>query len=121
MQISLHCDLCGERGLYDLAELNIGYIVSVPCKRCSLPITLPTENLNLGEKLERQQAPTFPVLKEGDVVRIDNKDHVWHNQIAIIRGQNHRFYRIELNGGKVWVPKEWVKLHEPSEPDEGDW
>ncbi len=54
-----------------------------------------------------------PVLEEGTVVRLDNRDHVWHGEVAVIRAVRHKFYKIELLGLHTLVPHEWVKPYEP--------
>lgn len=58
--------------------------------------------------------PPAEVLKVGDVVKIDNLSHPWHEEIALICAMKDKFYRLELNGKKLWVPFSWVKKHEPS-------
>lgn len=54
-----------------------------------------------------------PVLEEGTVVLFDNRDHVWHGEVAVIRAVKHKFYKIELLGRHTLVPHEWVKPYEP--------
>jgi hypothetical protein len=72
------------------------------------------ETVHIGEKLgEALLLPPPQVLEEGTVVIIDHEDHVWHNEIAVICGVKHKFYRLEFGGRKTWVPCEWVKEHEP--------
>lgn len=54
----------------------------------------------------------LPVLEEGTVVIIDNKDHPLHNQIGVVCERKHKHYRLELENKKIWVPEHWVKYHE---------
>ena len=46
----------------------------------------------------------------GDIVQFYNHEHVWHGQIAIVRGIRPAvdFYRIELLGKLTWVPGHWL-------------
>ena len=69
--------------------------------------------LDAGESAPREAPPDVPVLEEGTVVLFDNKDHVWHGEVAVIRAVKHKFYRIELLGRHTLVPHEWVKRYEP--------
>ncbi len=119
MKIRLRCNNCDGIDTYDIDDIQIGYTTSIPCTHCSLPINIVTENIAVGEKLEQETVQQ--VLKEGDIVRLDNENHVWHNQIALICGTKHKFYRLEINGKKIWVPKEWVKIHESHDINERDW
>ena len=108
--IYLTCEACGYEGNYEhsAVESDQGYSWVI-CDRCTYHITLATETITIGEKLQRREGQPVEVLKEGDVVRLDNPDHVWHNEIAIICGRKPKFYRLEINGKRIWVPKEWVK------------
>ncbi len=104
----LTCDACGSDQEFRILE---NYLF---CQRCGHSIPVTMENVYIGEKLkEDQQSSSSQVLKEGAVVIIDHTDHVWHNEIAIICGVKHKFYRLEFGGRRIWVPCGWVKEHEP--------
>lgn len=105
MKVRLQCEICGTVSRYDLTEFFVeSYEASVKCHGCSSPINIQTETITLEEKLKEQ----LPVLEEGETVRLDNREHVWHNEIALICERKHKFYRIELHGKKIWVPEDWV-------------
>jgi len=77
----------------------------------------------------------------GSLVKINNREHVWHDEIAIIRDHNELvepqqgsvqiteagekpfepmtrfFYRIEILGRLTWVPGHWLL---PTEDDESN-
>jgi len=53
------------------------------------------------------------VLEKGTVVRLINKQHVWYNEIGVIRLVKPNFYRLELHGKLIWVPQDWVIEDEP--------
>lgn len=45
----------------------------------------------------------------GALVRIQNHEHIWHEQIGIVRDiRDNGFYRVELLGKLVWMPKHWL-------------
>ena len=52
----------------------------------------------------------------GDLVLVYNHEHVWHNQLAIVRNKSSNgFYRIELLGVLSWVPEHWLITVEEEE------
>lgn len=104
------CLGCGFTGEFIIAGTD-----TLVCPRCywNLPVTV--EEFRIGGKLEQIDSTQHAkVLKEGTVVKIDHRDHVWHNEIAVVCGIKHKFYRLEFRGKKTWVPFEWVQEHEPS-------
>ncbi len=51
------------------------------------------------------------------LVRVNNRDHVWHNQIALVVDKKPTgFYRVELLGRRVLMPKEWLIPLDDNEP-----
>jgi hypothetical protein len=54
----------------------------------------------------------IPELPIGQIVKICNKEHVWFDEIAIIKDKKHKHYRIELLGKLIWVPDDWVETHD---------
>jgi hypothetical protein len=49
------------------------------------------------------------VVKVGMLVRIYNQEHIWHNEIGIIRATSlNGFCRVELLGKLVWMPASWL-------------
>lgn len=106
--MKFECENCLE-----VVEFTIlGNNISCPC--CGY-ITTPTiENMVVGEKLDQALPMSqHEVLKEGDVVQIENPNHVWHGEIAIVRKVKHKFYRLEFGGRLTWIPSELVHKHEP--------
>ena len=59
-----------------------------------------------------QSASTTPILPIGQLVNIVNQQHIWHNDIGIIRDKKFKHYRIEVHGQLVWMPETWVKVCE---------
>jgi hypothetical protein len=48
-------------------------------------------------------------VKVGILVRIYNQEHIWHNEIGIIRAISPSgFCRVELLGKLVWMPASWL-------------
>lgn len=47
-------------------------------------------------------------IKIGMMVCVYNHEHIWHGQIGIIRGIRGEFFRIELLGKLIWMPKHWL-------------
>ena len=101
----LQCKNCGFRTGYDTSLGN-----AFVCKRCSQCIIIIGNESEPGVKLEQDEEELLPL---GTIVKITNKQHVWFDEIAIICGVKHRFYRLELHGTKMWVPYEWVIKDEP--------
>ena len=55
--------------------------------------------------------------KYGSLVKINNREHVWHDEIAIIRGRkDNGFYKVELLGKVVTIPPHWLLPVEEDEP-----
>jgi hypothetical protein len=120
MKLPLTCEVCGLQNDYHHDDVVMGDPSFVICHGCSAYINLPTETIFLGEKLEQQNVLPVVVLEKGDLVRLNNPDHVWYNQIALICGIKLKFYRLEINGKKIWVPQEWVIKDESFDFDERD-
>lgn len=51
-----------------------------------------------------------PVFEKGDIVRINDSDHIWHNTIAIVRDKKPAHYRLEFNGKLVWIHESHVEM-----------
>lgn len=89
---------------------------SFVCGGCFQLNYFTAEMCEIEIKLEETQPAVAQVLEKGTLVKFDNPDHVWHGEFALICGHKHRFYRLELLGQRLWVPREWVK-YEPNEFD----
>lgn len=107
MNVLYQCKNCFTTDTYDVTEFVIEHEMSVLCHKCLLPINISTETTTPKEKLQHEA-----VFENGDIVRFDHIEHVWHNEIAIICGAKHKFYRLELHGKKIWVPENWVRHDE---------
>ena len=109
--LKLTCSDCGI--INSCAELQITYELDstyIVCYNCGSRINIQCETI-ISSKLE--QTVILPVLEPGELVRITNKDHVWYNEIGIIRAKKFKHYRLEINGELIWFPENWVKLNEP--------
>ncbi len=106
------CDCCGRENEYGMRQVNFGFSDGyyIDCVYCFTPISLYITNETIGAKFTQEPPPK--VLNKGTVVKFDNRDHVWHNEIAIICDTKTGFYRLELLGKKIWVPQNWVIEHE---------
>ena len=69
----------------------------VECPLCGVDLLLASRINN------KPQQKTSVVFENGDIVRINNRDHVWHDTIAIVRAKKHLHYRLEFNGKLVWI------------------
>jgi hypothetical protein len=47
-------------------------------------------------------------VKVGMLVRVYNQEHIWHNEIGIIRALGNGFSRVELLDKLVWMPNHWL-------------
>ena len=48
----------------------------------------------------------------GESVIFYNHDHVWHNELALVRDTKVGFVRLELLGKLIWVPSDWVHRYD---------
>lgn len=106
--MKLECDQCLNDVEFTTEE---GQMI---CPNCGYVVIIATETIIINDKSPQTHSPSVEVLEEGTVVIVDNANHIWHNEVAIIRSVKHKFYRIEFLGRQVWVPYEWVKKHEPN-------
>lgn len=81
----IKCSNCGYTGTEQ----------SDTCYVCSAPLVVDYGSFKIGES-----------------VVLNNEDHVWHGEIALVRDSKPGFYRLELNGKLLWVPQLWVKEYE---------
>jgi len=94
--------ICGTCG-FDFETTEIGSI----CPICS---TIPPTTTETHFVAEFNNLPTIlPVLKKGTLGRFVNKEHPWFNDIILICDRKHKFYRIEANGKKLWIPEHWIE------------
>jgi hypothetical protein len=47
-------------------------------------------------------------IEVGILVRIYNQEHIWHNEIGIVREIGPVFSRIELLEKLIWIPNHWL-------------
>ncbi len=47
-------------------------------------------------------------IKIGILVRVYNHEHIWHNEIGVVRTVGLIFSRIELLGKLTWMPNHWL-------------
>jgi hypothetical protein len=101
------CETCSTAlSLDDVEVFDFqGYVV---CKSCGFPNQVHTDRPYGWSSNVRAGAPRS-VLKEGDVARFDNPDHIWHNEPVIVRQTKPLFFRVEVNGKLTWVPQDWIK------------
>lgn len=104
-----HCDLSWE---YHISTVRLdgdgGHAFSVECHYCGESITLTSKLLFIKRILEKQAS----VFKKRSLVVLNNEDHVWHGEPAIICDVKPGFYRLEIVGTRLWVPYNWVKQNE---------
>jgi hypothetical protein len=60
---------------------------------------------------------TISGIKIGLLVRIYNQEHIWHNEIGIVREVGLIFSRIELLGKLIWMPNHWLVEVDEGQPD----
>ena len=60
---------------------------------------------------------TNSAVKIGMLVCIYNQQHIWHNEIGIIREIGNGFCRVELLGKLVWMPTHWLVEVEEEQPN----
>jgi len=104
------CPDCGLKHSYTYSDTYCEpNRVYVDCIYCGTKIQVAaSEEVTERKPIEEE----IPVLETGTVVRVTNEQHVWHNQIGIIKDKKHKHYRIEIFGALLWVPSDWVEEHE---------
>ena len=101
----MNCNCCGENfTIRDNLVIDVNHII---CPICGGVSQIATETLTIGQS--NTLPIELPVLEEGRLVLITNKEHPWYNEIALICDRGHKSYRIEVNGSKLWVPPHWVE------------
>lgn len=112
--LNLICSECGITNPCDestiVYEVDSTYII---CYNCNSTINIQCETII--PSLELEQAVVLPALEPGELVKITNKDHVWYDEIGIIRAKKFKHYRLEINGELVWFPESWVESNEPND------
>ncbi len=105
----LRCKKCAHVAPYDFEVLMLAGFVA--CGRCATPVSI-VDDEDVEGKLNEPEARSLQVFEEGEIVKLDNCDHVWHGAIALICGKKPGFCRLEINGNRLWVPNEWVTKNE---------
>jgi len=110
--LNLICPACGIKNSCDesrmIYERDFVYVI---CSICGSTIKIQCETITS----KPQQEILLPALEIGEVVKITNRDHVWFNEIAIIRAIKFKHYRLEIHGQLIWVPEDWVESDEPDD------
>jgi hypothetical protein len=60
---------------------------------------------------------TASAIKIGMLVRIYNQEHIWHNEIGIVRVVGPIFSRIELLGKLTHIPNHWLVEVDEGQPN----
>lgn len=93
----ISCPICGSE------------ISNTICSNCGFSVTETAEQQILNRKAADDDRL---VLENGDSVIVVNEQSAWYNEIALICGRKHKFYKIELRGIRVWVPDDWIKQYD---------
>lgn len=102
------CQKCGTSNIINENDIN-------KCKICGELVNIITEYVEIGGS--KHLKVEIPEIEEGTIVKINNKEHPWHDEIAIVRDRKHKLVRIELHGMMIWVPDTWIKIDEHIEHD----
>lgn len=107
-----HCGGSIGREFVDL-DMKPGIEGPINCYHCDKVFTFVSEGTVAVEDTGRVNLEeTLPVLEKGETVLLDNEEHPWHNEIALICDKKHKHYRLEIRGKRLWVPENWVKTNE---------
>lgn len=118
MIIEVECDICKHISEYTINNLHISHSKSyVVCNVCNNHIIIQNDRTIKKKMEDKQSIESLPVLEEGAVVIVDNKEHPLNNEIGLICERKHKHYRVEIQSNKIWLPEHWVKLHELNEFD----
>ena len=108
----ISCPDCGRQ--LSAQSSDIQYLenhVFISCLFCGYEIPLVSETIQTPRVQLKCQEPDF---EEGQLVTISNEQHVWHNEIGIVRAKKHLHCRIEINGKLIWLPSTWIKPYDNS-------
>ncbi len=101
------CNQCG----FINPKFDDDYLCDVfQCINCG------SSDITIYAKLQEEKQPTpkpVEVFEKGDVVKLTNKQHVWFDQIAIVKDKKPKFSRLELFNKLIWIPDAWITKHEP--------
>lgn len=95
---------------------NCGHPITINiyvCPICCVPIIKTIENQTIeaiGADHSRN-APIISNLEIGESVVVNNKEHPYYQEIALVCDKKHLFVRLELNGYKIWMPNDWVERY----------
>jgi len=87
------------------------------CPVCNKPITdlRPFKSIELcivrPETDDVSQHIIVSDLRMGESVIINNMEHPYYQEIALVCGIKHKHVRLEVNGIRIWMPNEWVDRH----------
>lgn len=108
MMFEVYCVYCGTNNYFDPQTIINKQHIRVICSLCGNPIHVSATSVT-EYNAEINTKPILPVLEEGTIVEITNREHVWYGEIGLICDRKHKHYRIEVFGRKVWMPEHWVK------------
>jgi hypothetical protein len=106
------CPHCGNSVGWEFVDLDMK-LGPINCHHCNKAFTLvPDGTITVEDTGRVNLEGTLPVLEKGETVLLNNEEHPWHNEIALICDKKHKHYRLEIRGKRLWVPENWVKINE---------
>jgi len=59
--------------------------------------------------------PNQKLHKVGALIKVNNREHVWHNRLGVVREINrvNGFHRVDIAGTLIWFPSHWITAREP--------
>ena len=100
----IKCQICENETEIDSSHIILNTKSPVCCDRCgtNFEVFLDSIKPHSYDKL-------IPILEIGELIKISNEQHAWHDEIGIIREKKHKHYRIEILGKLIWIPEHWVQ------------
>ena len=68
-----------------------------------------TEEIIISDsyQVKNQILPKLPI---NTSITINNSNSELHNCTGIIIAKEYKYYRIQINEEKIWVPEQWIKI-----------
>lgn len=100
----MDCPNCGHK-------IIITNTPTIECPICAAVINVEGIFIDVFGPINFTEAAgeTIPEIGEGSLVKFNNKQHPWYEQICLVVDTKHLFIRVEALGKRLWVPAEWVE------------
>lgn len=58
---------------------------------------------------EKKNYEILPELPVGTEIYVNNRQHKLHLEQGTVTEKSHRYYRVKLRNGIIWMPEHWIE------------